>query len=1038
MKASSIDFGREIIENFRMANPLPKDAIDEIINFKINNNRLALIYKDKEYEVVETTISQQNLIQEISSNESRVIIRLEAMGRIKATVTIFFMMDATEFYDHDPLNILIDSQVEMDLLKRNVRSDIVAFFREQFMLQGICFAIFPRKETDRITLLGDRYICKLELTSQKILKATEVSGRRRDIYNDSVTLLRGKIEFVDNIGDKTQLSKEIEKKFKESTKNNEALMNLWALYSDAEVELRKKEAEELGTLEYINYRYIQGENGKDSVEFYLKKSANRSFVEAQLGYAVVLNEGEKDKHRYIGEYAKLSADGKTFILTNVNDFPDIPASGLIGGTINGSTVSNKRRQDALKRIESGKAALPSVKLILQSGETMLTRGKVNKAVDDRLVKQIFGDNNYNFTEKQRQAIDAAINTTDIALIQGPPGTGKTTIIRAIIARLNKIGDGNLKILVTSAQHDAVDNAIGKVEYGGLPANRIGGKLGYDERTQNRKMQEWIYNIQANCDVYLEEADSKRKREGTREIAIAIDDIKSNKTDYSFVKESLLEVSHRLVALGINGSIIGDISSSIATLDSFITLNSGSDKELELYQKKLINSLDKQRVYVRSFLDDGNSNLLELISIINYFDEINYEVPEYWYNLSEIDYEHNDLEKVLGQFEKDLHKLEEFLNSDSNKLVNDQFEMDTIIEELLNKIVTSLIEFGEKEIDEFSNSLWEFRERLDSPNSVHNLIEKYASVNAATCQQSVSDRFNGLKIDPKTDYDYVIIDEAARSNPLDLVIPMSIGKKIILVGDHKQLPHFLESDVVQEVINQKRDKSVEETLKESLFSRLYRSVAEKSGPTQKTVFLNEQYRMHPLICELVNIFYSNELVSPLGNEGKEHNLGLYNNKALSWIDLQSNHGFEVEDHTKSLFREKEVDLIIEEVEKILQINSEFDIGIISFYGAQVRLIKERLATYSSKDLDRISVGTVDSFQGKEFDVVFLSMVRCNPQRRVGFIDSPNRLNVSFSRAKRLLVCVGDSKTVADDNGEIRIESLFALKQLCMKEGFYEQR
>lgn len=1038
MKASSINFGKEIIENFRMANPLPKDAIDELIDFSITNNHLTLIFKDKDYEVVDITTTQQYLIEEISSNESRVIIRLEAMGRIKATLAIFFMMDATEFYDSDPLNILIDSKVEMDLLKLNIRSDIVSSFHEQFMLKGICFAIFPRKENDRITLLGDRYICKLELTNQNFLKAAEIKGRRKDIYNDSVTLLRGKIDFVDHIGDKTQLSKEIEKKFKESTKNNEALMNLWDIYSEVEVELRKKEAEDIGTLEYVSYKYIQGESGKDTVEFYLKKSANKSFIEAQIGYAVLLNEEEKNKPRYIGEYAKLSADGKVFILRNVNEFPDIPSSGLIGGTINGSVVSNKRRQEALKRIHSGKAALPSVKLILQSGETMLTRGKVNKAVTDILVKQIFSDNNHNFTEKQRQAIDAAINTPDIALIQGPPGTGKTTIIRAIIARLNKIGDGNLKILVTSAQHDAVDNAIGKVEYGGLPVNRIGGKLGYDERTQNRKMQEWIYDIQANCDIYLEETDSKRKRESTREIAIAIDDIKSNKTEYCFVKENLLVISHRLVELGIDGSIIGKITCFIAVLDGFISMNSSNEKEPELYQKKLKYSLDKQRIHVESFLDDGNSNLLELISIINYFDEINFEIPEYWYNLSEIDYDHNDLEKVLSQFEKDLHKLELFIRNDSNKLLNDQFELDKMIEELLNEIVSGLIQFSEKEIDEISNYLWGFREQLDSPNSVHNLIKKYASVNAATCQQSVSDRFNELKIDPKTDYDYVIIDEAARSNPLDLVIPMSIGKKIILIGDHKQLPHFLESDVVQEVINIKGDKSVEETLKESLFSRLYRLVEEKSGPIQKTIFLNEQYRMHPLICKLVNNFYNNELISPLGNEEKEHNLGLYDNKALSWIDLQSNHGFEVEDHTKSLFREKEVGVIIDEVEKILQINNKFDIGIISFYGAQVRLIKERLGNFSSKDLDRISVGTVDSFQGKEFDVVFLSMVRCNPQKRVGFLNSPNRLNVSFSRAKRLLVCVGDSKTVADDSGDVRIEPLFALKQLCMKEGFYEQR
>jgi len=614
MKASNIDFGKEVIENYRLKYPLPAKAIDDIIDYKINGNRLFLIYKDKEHEVIDTTQSQQRLIEEIDANKSKVIMRLEAMGKIKATVTIMFMMDVTEFEGINSLKIFINSKIEMELVKRKIREDMVSFFSEQFMLKDMCFALLPKEENSLITLLGDHYICKLRLTRQNILEAYDISRRRSDIYNDSVTLLRGSIEFIDQIGDRTQLSKDIDRKFRESTRNNEKLMDIWSLYSEVEVESRKKKMEELGTLEYVSYKYIQGKEGKDSVEFSLKKSASKSFVESNFGYAVITNGEVKDK--YIGEYAKLSSDRKKFILMNVNDFPDIPSIGLIGGTMSGSIVSNKRRQEARSRINGGKAALPSVKLILQSGETMPTRGKVYKAVDSKLIKQIFGDSNLTFTEKQRHAIDVAINTPDVALIQGPPGTGKTTIIRAIIARLNKIGDGNLKILVTSAQHDAVDNAINKVEYGGLPANRIGGKFGSDERTQNRKMQEWIYNIQSNCDVYLEESQSKNKKEGKRELAVAIDEIRISKGEYGFVKEQLSEIRFRLMQLGINDSIIGDIDIVVSILDDYLKLNSGKEKELELYQRKLKNSLDEQRIHVKAFLDDGTRNLRKLINQTN--------------------------------------------------------------------------------------------------------------------------------------------------------------------------------------------------------------------------------------------------------------------------------------------------------------------------------------------------------------------------------------------------------------------------------------
>ena len=86
-----------------------------------------------------------------------------------------------------------------------------------------------------------------------------------------------------------------------------------------------------------------------------------------------------------------------------------------------------------------------------------------------------------------------------------------------------------------------------------------------------------------------------------------------------------------------------------------------------------------------------------------------------------------------------------------------------------------------------------------------------------------------------------------------------------------------------------------------------------------------------------------------------------------------------------------------------------------------------------DVDRIRVGTVDAFQGKEFDVVFLSVVRSNREeemrRRVGFLDNENRLCVAFSRAKRLLVAVGDASTVAYDGEREYVKPLNEMYKMC---------
>lgn len=66
-------------------------------------------------------------------------------------------------------------------------------------------------------------------------------------------------------------------------------------------------------------------------------------------------------------------------------------------------------------------------------------------------------------KSKKQAIDTAINTPDIAIIQGPPGTGKTTVIRAIVRRIVELWDSKAKILITSTQHDAVDNAVESID-----------------------------------------------------------------------------------------------------------------------------------------------------------------------------------------------------------------------------------------------------------------------------------------------------------------------------------------------------------------------------------------------------------------------------------------------------------------------------------------------------------------------------------------------------------------------------------------------
>ena len=342
-------------------------------------------------------------------------------------------------------------------------------------------------------------------------------------------------------------------------------------------------------------------------------------------------------------------------------------------------------------------------------------------------------------------------------------------------------------------------------------------------------------------------------------------------------------------------------------------------------------------------------------------------------------------------------------------------------------------------------LYDFRDAIGNPSCIEQVLAKYSKVKAATCQQAAlhfSKRGGFLEQSSDVTYHYVIIDEAARSNPLDLLIPMARGQRVILVGDQNQLPHMLEPDVTTRVLDQygpEERRNKEALLRESLFQRLYRQLQAQDG-VRRVTMLEDQYRMHPVIGDFVSsCFYNGKLRSKATAEAKVHNLGLFDDKPVVWINVPVRAGEERKVGT-SRERPAEIDRIIETVQRIYGQNPKFSIGIITFYLAQASKIGARLKSFPIEFQQHVECGTVDAFQGKEFDAVILSTVRSNAylnhRRRVGFLDNTNRLCVAFSRAKRLLIVIGDLETVAGSATHPVIPAFESFCELCQKEGYYE--
>ncbi len=320
---------------------------------------------------------------------------------------------------------------------------------------------------------------------------------------------------------------------------------------------------------------------------------------------------------------------------------------------------------------------------------------------------------------------------------------------------------------------------------------------------------------------------------------------------------------------------------------------------------------------------------------------------------------------------------------------------------------------------------------------------------------------------KIEFTTVIQDESSKATPAELVLPFVYGNRAIVIGDHRQLPPMLDCEEMESSLDyalssaktpEDRDKITRlktfldtqfDKIEESHFQRLY----ENADPSIKETF-NLQYRMHPDINEVIKQFYLKDggldcgLIKPkdLGVDDRDfsnpasryHGLDIRpligHNTHVLFVNTDSpemldgtsrvNYG-EVEVIGKLLDRFESSSTFLRYLNKFSK-EEDRQIGIISFYGKQIKQIRALARLH--KEIP-IRVSTVDRFQGMERNIIIVSMVRSHviqahkddspnfarfqkygypEQQSLGFAQSPNRLNVALSRAKRLLVIVGNEK------------------------------
>ncbi len=272
------------------------------------------------------------------------------------------------------------------------------------------------------------------------------------------------------------------------------------------------------------------------------------------------------------------------------------------------------------------------------------------------------------------------------------------------------------------------------------------------------------------------------------------------------------------------------------------------------------------------------------------------------------------------------------------------------------------------------------------------------------------------------YDYVIVDEAGKEEARRLLVPLIRGERWVLVGDHQQLPPYI-SDVLQtRLIREGLDPKV---ITRSLFEELQEPF-EKSG---RYVFLDHQGRMHPDISAFVSQqFYGGRLhdFPHVANQTLPRPAFLPDRPNLLVLDTrQLPNRQETRQGTGyvNVLEQELAVFILHAFAKLpeFQVGEAADeesgvptLGVIAPYRRQVEDIGGQVR--QDAKLKRLlsagilHVGTVDSFQGQERDLIIFTCTRSNSQGRLGFVDNRQRLNVGFSRARCLLLVIADGSTV----------------------------
>lgn len=765
--------------------------------------------------------------------------------------------------------------------------------------------------------------------------------------------------------------------------------------------------------------YIGSLNGRESNDKKLVFSIPFRFKDDKIKAYDILELLKNDSFKLEDVYANLiGEDSKLEWLTEAVEKLD---EKRINSTEPNSKPVNSRLRDFI--FDSSKAE-PTYKFEV-SDEELEETDEYRELVNRQLLT---------LNKSQRKAVLKAAYAKDLCLLQGPPGTGKTTVIAELIWQLI-LQNSTKKILLTSETNLAVDNALEKL-MGSRNINnklmpylslikplRFGSSIKFDEDGKKysvERIEKWLDDEYEEEFIYENEMSSLENAENEINDEDETDDVNHNA-----VQQWMNMISIRARAYAEKDPRFAELTDNYCnSLDNPDGITKRYFKEKYYKYANVIGSTCSSTGsptfavdYARVFSSSIYAKYIEKEGYKQTINDIKRQI------------------KIANDFESDYQDNARRFITRIMKENNIKREDD--LQDLLDDPTDNIKMFL------FNNDLKQLL-RPRRTKRFDMLLERLGF--------NSEEEFNQLK---NIYFDTVIMDEASKATPPDLVLPLCFGKTSIVIGDHRQLPPMLHEQGFKEALLSLNDAKAtalaedidRDFVNTSQFARLI--LNPKVSSSIKSVF-TEQYRMHPQINDVIKQFYINDEggltcgldPSKVDNcdmsdpESRYH--GFYHPGFISpdihtlWINVDEP---EQRSDSGALYNENEV-VAVKRVLKYLvnsagfndymrfwdknikseeRRNLEKEIGIISFYSQQVKHLKE-IKSFAKENNIRVKLNTVDKFQGMERNIIIVSTVRSNKYKsgntiklnhNPGFAESPERLNVALSRARRLLIVIGNS-------------------------------